>query len=331
MSAFGGANAAGARRGEARLSKSNVPSSDLAAVPRFSPRSQVHLRHRAARDSRIQKIARQIERRPLHVVLIVHVLAHNLGQGGFTNLGELVLGEADIRVVGLVPESIAFPRLPELYRDYTSERGPHQSTLKRPLAHPAWEQVDVVHGSVDAFHPSYHLWRHLPRQIFESGRSFQIAQSPVIVVRGYTVISGTMNVKSNQVDSRIRYSADLEQMIGHLTGYKLIQSLHRGGDQSSRHFVHHVRLIEHIRVEETVSEQDGRFHVLIVAIHSRQMRPQQRVTDPVRRRSEFGEHARVAGGRIFFVVALRQQFQSVESDSVPAEYPGQEFIVRDML
>lgn len=280
-------------------------------MPRFSPRSQIHLRHRAARDSRIQKIARQIERRPLHVVLIVHVLAHNLRQRGFTNLGELVLGEADIRVVGLVPESIALSRLPELYRDYTSERGPHQSTLKRSLAHPAWEQIDVVHGSVDAFHSSYYLWRHLPRQIFESGRSFQIAQSPVIVVRRYTVISGTMNIKSNQVDSRIRYSADLEQMIGHLTGYKLIQSLHRCRDQSSRHFVHHVRLIEHIRVEETISEQDRRFHVLIVAIHSWQMWPQQRVTDPVRRGSEFGEHAGIASGRIFLVIALRQQFQSV--------------------
>ena len=185
-----------------------------------------------------------------------------------------MLGEADIRVVGLVPESIALPRLPELYRDYTSERGPHQSALKGSLAHSAWEQVDIVHGGVDAFHPSYHLWRHLSRQIFESGRSLQIAQSPVIIVRRYTVIPGTMNVKSDQIDARVRYSSDLEQVIGHLAGYKLIQSLHRCRDQSARHFVHHVRLIEHVWVEEAISEQDGRFHVLIVAIHSRQMGPQ---------------------------------------------------------
>lgn len=126
---FGRADAASAGCRETRLSESDVPPSDLTAVSRFSPSGQVHQWHRAARDSRIEEVARQVERRSLHLVMLVHVLAHDFGQRGFTNLRELMLGETDVGVVGLVPESIALPRLPELYRDYASERRPDQPTL----------------------------------------------------------------------------------------------------------------------------------------------------------------------------------------------------------
>lgn len=79
--AFIGANATGARRREARLADRDVSSADLTAVSGLAPGSKVHVGHGAARYAWVQEITGEIERRPLHVRLVIHVLAHHLGQG----------------------------------------------------------------------------------------------------------------------------------------------------------------------------------------------------------------------------------------------------------
>lgn len=185
-----------------------------------------------------------------------------------------MVSKADIRIVGLVPETIALPRLSELDGDDAGEGGPDQATLERPLAHTAREEIDVVHGSVYAFHASYHLRRHFSGQILERGGLLQVTERSVVIVRRQSVIATPMNVQGYQVDAGVRNAALLEQVIGHLAGDELIQGLHRRGHQAAYHLVDHVLLEEHVRIEETVAQQDGRIDVLIVAIHARQVRAQ---------------------------------------------------------
>ena len=132
---FGRADAAGAGRGEPGLAYGDVPATDLAPVSGFAPRLEVHVRHRAAGHARVQEVRGQIEGGPLHVRVVVHVLAHDLGESRLAHLGELVLAESDVGVISLVPETIAFTRLAELDGDDAGERRADEATLQRSLAH----------------------------------------------------------------------------------------------------------------------------------------------------------------------------------------------------
>lgn len=217
-----------------------------------------------------------------------------------------MLGKADVRIVGLVPEAIAFPRLPELNGDDAGEGGPDQATLKRSLAHPAREEIDVVHGGIYALHTGYHLRRHFSGQILERGGLLQIAERSVLIVRRHPVIAGPVNVQGYQIHAGVRNAVLLEQVVGHLAGDELIQRLHRRSHQAAYHLVDHMLLVEHVRIEESVAQQDRRIDVLIAAIHARQVRSQQRMADSEGCGGELVEHTGIAGGRIFLIVTLGQ-------------------------
>ena len=91
--------------------------------------------------------------------------------------------------------------------------------------------------------------------------SFQVTRHPVFIVRLETMISASLDIESSQVEARLGNILLLKQVIGDLTRHELVHELHGGGHQTSHHLVNHLGLIQHVRIEEPVP--DNNTHVIV--------------------------------------------------------------------
>ena len=74
--------------------------------------------------------------------------------------------------------------------------------------------------------------------------------------------------------------------------------------QKSEYLIDHVRFVEHIRIEEAVSEPDVRVHFSVVRRHPGQHRPDQGVAEPECGGGELVEDSGIAGGVVVAGVAF---------------------------
>lgn len=86
--------------------------------------------------------------------------------------------------------------------------------------------------------PCDNFVRNFSCQIFEGSCSFQVTKGSVVIVAGYAVISRSLNVEGDQVDTRERYASVFEKMVSDFTGNELIESFHRSRGQTAHKFVH---------------------------------------------------------------------------------------------
>ena len=131
------------------------------------------------------------------------------------------------------------------------------------------------------------------------------------------MIATPLDVERGQIEAGEGHRTGFEQVVGDFAGDELVETLHGRDEHAAHDLVDGLELHEHLRVEEGLTQEDGRRLFGEGRVHAREERPHQTVPEPVGRRRELVEDARVAVGVVALEVALRQQVQSVQIHSVP--------------
>ena len=101
--------------------------------------------------------------------------------------------------------------------------------------------------------------------------------------------------------------------------------------QSTVYLVNHGALVEHVGVEEPVSQPDVVWHLLPIGRHPGEHGTDEGVPEPEGGRSKLVEDARVAADVVVVGVALGLDPQVVQVHVVPADDAGKELVEGDVL
>ena len=57
------------------------------------------------------------------------------------------------------------------------------------------------------------------------------------------MVASPLNVQGSEIQSRKRYLAIFEEMVGDLVSDEIVQGFHGGGDHSSNQLIHHLHFV----------------------------------------------------------------------------------------
>merc|ERR1719481_1237017 len=125
-----------------------------------------------------------------------------------------------------------------------------------------------------------------------------------MVVSRYAVVPCSLNIQRRQIKTGERGVLVLKQVVRHLVCQELVKGFHGGGRHSANKVIQHAWLIQLVRIEEHVTEFQVWTSLTELSTHSFEIRLQQAMTEPERRRCEFIKYCWVARFVISSVVPL---------------------------
>lgn len=126
---------------------------------------------------------------------VVAVITKDTRHFDFTDLAQLLNGEAAWPTTVLVPETITGSKVGKLLADNAGKSGTDHGAGQRSLSHTSGPQVDIVGGLVVLFVAFDGLVVHDAVEFVEVADAFEAAEFSPFVVGRYTMFTTSLNIQ----------------------------------------------------------------------------------------------------------------------------------------